>query len=72
MILYMYVIFSSILMMDWLLNDCRKEGFDRQAIDFRLKRNEMVWMDYGDTSDDDIITIINNSNKDDFHKKFLI
>ncbi len=49
----------------------RKEGFDRQAIDFRLKRNEMVWIDYVDTSDDDIITIINNSNKDDFHKKIL-
>lgn len=49
----------------------RKEGFDQTAINFRLKRNEMVWMDYMDTSDDDIITIINNSNKDDFHKKIL-
>lgn len=49
----------------------RKEGFDRQAIDFRLKRNEMVWPDYVDTPDDNIITIINNSDKDNFHKKIL-
>lgn len=49
----------------------RKEGFDREAISFRLKRNEMVWPDYVDTPDDNIITIINNSNKDDFHKKIL-
>lgn len=50
----------------------RKEGFDREAIEFRLKRNEMVWLDYVDTPDDNIITIINNSNKDDFHKQMLI
>lgn len=49
----------------------RKEGFDRQAINFRLKRNEMVWPDYVDTPDDNIITIINNSSKEDFHKKIL-
>lgn len=49
----------------------RKEGFDKQAIDFRLKRNEMVWPDYVDTPDYNIITIINNSNKADFHKKIL-
>lgn len=49
----------------------KKEGFDNQAISFRLKRNEMVWMDYVNTSDDNIITIINNSNKEDFHKKIL-
>lgn len=49
----------------------RKEGFDRQAIDFRLKRNETVWADYVDTPDDNIITIINNSSKEDFHKKIL-
>ena len=50
----------------------REEGFDEQAIEFRLQRNEMTWADYIDTPDDTIIIIINNSNKDDFHKKIHI
>ena len=49
----------------------KEEGFDQEAITFRLKRNEMVWSDYVDTSDDNIVTIINNSNKKDFHNKIL-
>lgn len=49
----------------------RKEGFDRDAINFRLKRNEIVWSDYVNTSDDNIITIINNSSREDFHKKIF-
>lgn len=49
----------------------RKDGFDKEAISFRLKRNETVWQDYLDTPDENLITIINNSSKNDFHKKIL-
>ncbi len=54
------------------VNRLREEGFDEQSINLRLYRNEQLWSDYVDILDDDVIVIINNSNKDDFHRKIQV
>lgn len=54
------------------VNRLREEGFDDQAINLRLYRNEQLWTDYVDVLDDNVIVIINNSNKDDFHRKIQV
>lgn len=46
-----------------------KEGFDQQTINLRLIRNEQLWLDYAEILDDDILIIIYNLDKNDFHKK---
>lgn len=45
-----------------------KEGYSEAQISFRLKRIESVWNDYM-SYDEDVYTIINNSNINDFHRK---
>lgn len=54
------------------VNRLREEGFDDQAISLRLYRNEQLWIDYLDILDDNVIVIINNSNKNDFHRKIQV
>ena len=44
------------------------EGFSEKQIEFRLNRIESVWNDYM-SYDEDVYTIINNSNISDFHRK---
>lgn len=53
-------------------NRLREAGFDEQAINLRLYRNQQLWVDYLDILDDNVVVIINNSNKDDFHRKIQI
>lgn len=45
-----------------------KDGYDDNDIKFRLKRTQQVWEDYL-TYSTNVIVIINNSNKADFHRK---
>ncbi|MCH5179742.1 MAG: hypothetical protein J1F32_00805 [Erysipelotrichales bacterium] len=47
----------------------KTEGYTNEEIDFRLRRNQLVWEDYA-TQSVHIYkhTIINNSNKTDFHR----
>lgn len=48
----------------------KKEGFSKDVIERRIERNRTGWWnDYLATPDDEIIVIINSSNKTDFHKK---
>ena len=46
----------------------RQEGFTNDAIDFRILRSKQAWNDYLEYNTD-VITIINNSNITDFHRK---
>lgn len=44
----------------------RKDGFDEEQISFRTRRNKILW-DEEKYYDRDRVTIINNSNPEDFH-----
>ena len=46
----------------------KKDGYDDSAIEFRLSRQELVWNDYIRQSDLYQEVIINNSNKNEFHR----
>ncbi len=46
----------------------REEGFGEQTIKFRFQRNNQLWENYLHILDDDVIIVINNSDKDDFHR----
>lgn len=45
-----------------------KDGYSDSVIEFRLKRTQQVWEDYL-TYSTNVIVIINNSNKVDYHRK---
>jgi guanylate kinase len=47
----------------------RNEGYDDDAIHFRLERSESVWDDYVEFDDFNDVIILNNSNKAQFHQK---
>ena len=47
----------------------KKDGYNDEQIDFRLKRSEISWRDYLETPNSDLKIIINNSTKEDFHRK---
>lgn len=53
---------------DQVVKRLKKEGYDDNAINFRLARQELVWDDYLRQSDLYQEVIINNSNKRDFHR----
>lgn len=45
-----------------------KDGYTKEVIEFRLNRTKQVWEDYL-TYSTNVIVIINNSNRADFHRK---
>jgi len=45
------------------------DGYTQEKIDFRLRRSESCWEDYLENDYLETPTIINNSNKVDFHRK---
>lgn len=47
----------------------RRDGFDDEQIQLRIKRSDLVWADYLKYPDGSMRVIINNSDKTDFHRK---
>jgi hypothetical protein len=47
----------------------KKDGFNNEQIAFRMKRSDITWKAYLENSDSNIKIIINNSNKENFHRK---
>lgn len=45
------------------------EGFSEEDIERRIERNKAAWRDYVSTPDDEVIVIINTSNRADFQRK---
>lgn len=46
-----------------------REGFSNEDIERRIERNKAAWRDYVSTPDDEVIVIINTSNRLDFQRK---
>ncbi len=64
LVLHIFIYTDELRIRERLIQD----GYDENVIQFRLERTQQVWEDYL-TYSTNVIVIINNSNKADFHRK---
>lgn len=65
---YLYLYTDEELVRARLQND----GFGESDITRRIERNKEAWNDYITTPDDEVIVIVNSSNRDEFHRKIRL